>query len=399
MSGMRRWSAVVSVVALLGLSMPATAMAVPADERDVFVATTDGSAYGLLGTLTTTAPEVAITFLGSLAEFDLAPDGVTVTAADYDAVSGNVVVLVSAEQEDGGFLCGVVWVAGSTGAPVGTPIPFVDGDSGDPWVFDTECTSLDVITDQFLSGSAQESIESFLPAMTSDAFTPAGNPLSGAFIGLADGQLFAITLSTGIVSLAGSITIPTGEPLEALTLMSYGDGPSRFVFIAVAYGDDIAAWAGGFGEMLLPEPAVGTIVGLDLDADGTLWFTWQFEGATGLTAVTPPINPFVTSAAVSSSDVSPASLTPVAGEVLSVFSLTLNSANVVAEAVTVVPAGFGTVDAGNELAETGADSGIVATLAIIAGVLGGLGLVLIVVRLVLRRRSTVGQSSDEHPVP
>lgn len=38
------------------------------------------------------------------------------------------------------------------------------------------------------------------------------------------------------------------------------------------------------------------------------------------------------------------------------------------------------------LAATGADSGVVTILAIIAAVLGGLGVVLIVVRIVLNRR-------------
>jgi hypothetical protein len=55
------------------------------------------------------------------------------------------------------------------------------------------------------------------------------------------------------------------------------------------------------------------------------------------------------------------------------------------------------------LAATGADSGVVTTLAIIAAVLGGLGIALIVVRLVLRRRERAagesGQGSEEHPVP
>jgi hypothetical protein len=55
------------------------------------------------------------------------------------------------------------------------------------------------------------------------------------------------------------------------------------------------------------------------------------------------------------------------------------------------------------LAATGADAGVVTTLAIIAAVLGGLGIALIVVRVVLRRRErAAGQSgpgSDEHPVP
>lgn len=55
------------------------------------------------------------------------------------------------------------------------------------------------------------------------------------------------------------------------------------------------------------------------------------------------------------------------------------------------------------LAATGADSGVVTTLATIAAVLGGIGIALIVVRVVLRRRepaaSESGQGSDEHPVP
>ena len=51
------------------------------------------------------------------------------------------------------------------------------------------------------------------------------------------------------------------------------------------------------------------------------------------------------------------------------------------------------------LATTGADAGIVTILAIIAATLGGLGIVLIVVRVLLRRRGGQSQSSDEHPVP
>lgn len=51
------------------------------------------------------------------------------------------------------------------------------------------------------------------------------------------------------------------------------------------------------------------------------------------------------------------------------------------------------------LAATGADAGIVTILAIIAATLGGLGIVLIVVRVLVRRRSGQSQGSDEHPVP
>ncbi len=51
------------------------------------------------------------------------------------------------------------------------------------------------------------------------------------------------------------------------------------------------------------------------------------------------------------------------------------------------------------LAATGADAGIVTILAIIAATLGGLGIVLIVVRVVLRRRDRQRQTSAEHPVP
>jgi hypothetical protein len=51
------------------------------------------------------------------------------------------------------------------------------------------------------------------------------------------------------------------------------------------------------------------------------------------------------------------------------------------------------------LAATGADSGVVTTLAIIAAVLGALGFALIVVRIVLRRRENARQASGEHPVP
>jgi hypothetical protein len=51
------------------------------------------------------------------------------------------------------------------------------------------------------------------------------------------------------------------------------------------------------------------------------------------------------------------------------------------------------------LAATGSDSGVVVTLAIFAAVLGGLGLVLIAVRILVRRRENGRQTSGEHPVP
>ena len=51
------------------------------------------------------------------------------------------------------------------------------------------------------------------------------------------------------------------------------------------------------------------------------------------------------------------------------------------------------------LAATGADAGIVTILAIIAATLGGLGIVLMVVRVAVRRRERTRQTPGEHPVP
>lgn len=405
----------IGVLALVTVVSPTVAFAA-ADEHDVFVATVDGASYGLLGSLSTSVSEREVDLLGALTDLDADDLDLTVTAADHDEVSGDVALLLTARTPDGDYVCGIVRVSGVDGTQAAPPVVISDGGTLEPLFFDSPCTSLDTFSELFVAGAIASAVESIVPEASPDVLTQAASVGPNAFMATASGELFVINTNDGIAAFVTQITYVEGVPLEALTVVPVGEGPSANIYLGLAYGTDIVSWLGTFGDVLLPEPAAGTVVGLDWNAEGVLWFTWlNSDGETGLTAVTPPDDPFEitispVSAAPAAADTAPADTAPAdpnsvaldpaeGAEVLSVFSLTIDGSPIRAQAVTVVPRGFGTVQGDNELADTGADTGVVTTLALIAAALAGIGIVLMVIRGVSRRRERQRQGSGEHPIP
>lgn len=367
-----RTFALSTAVAVSTVMLATAAAAAPTAEQELFVVAQDGSAYGLLSDVVAASASATFKQLGSFPFDDEQPDSLRVTAVDRDPATGDAIALLTLESA-GDYACFFVRIDEETGEASEQIVPLVEVDTNNLFISDEPCTALDIFPGEFFAQDAT------LQGMSSLQPADAAEPI--AILGTADGLLWFVGLNTGGAGGMDSVDGGPELPLEALALIVFEGSPA---FLLLAYGGSLVAWLGGIGEFTqLDDLVPGPIVGLDVTDQQVAWFTWI--DASGPEPVTRLSSLDLTGIDEEPDNIAPnAVLTPASD--VEYGSITLGGASLLVEAITVVPTGFGETAGDEELADTGSDSAVITTLGLIAAVLGGLGLLLLALRLALRRR-------------